>query len=129
MNDTERELLEVNQRLLDSIAEGDWKVYAQLCDAGLTAFEPEARGHLIDGMEFHQFYFDNGGHMGPHRAEIVEPRVRMLGDSAAVVTYVRIVQRASAGRAQETLSYEETRVWQRQEGQWRHVHFHRSAAT
>jgi calcium/calmodulin-dependent protein kinase (CaM kinase) II len=25
-----------------------------------------------------------------------------------------------------TLGFEETRVWQRQSGKWKHVHFHRS---
>ena len=29
-------------------------------DASLTCFEPEARGNLIEGMDFHKFYFDNG---------------------------------------------------------------------
>ena len=24
----------------------------------LTAFEPEAKGHLIAGLDFHRFYFD-----------------------------------------------------------------------
>lgn len=26
----------------------------------MTAFEPEALGNLIEGMDFHKFYFDNG---------------------------------------------------------------------
>ena len=26
----------------------------------LTAFEPEAKGNLVEGLEFHRFYFDNG---------------------------------------------------------------------
>ncbi len=29
-------------------------------DPQLTCFEPEAFGNLIEGMEFHKFYFDNG---------------------------------------------------------------------
>ena len=39
------ELLRLNQRLLESIAAGDWAVYEELCDPSLTAFEPEAAGH------------------------------------------------------------------------------------
>lgn len=27
----------------------------------MTAFEPDALGNLITGMEFHKFYFENGG--------------------------------------------------------------------
>lgn len=26
----------------------------------MTAFEPEALGNLLEGMEFHKFYFDHG---------------------------------------------------------------------
>ena len=58
MSETVRELLGLNQRLLDSIAGGDWETYVELCDPSLTAFEPEARGHLVAGMDFHRFYFD-----------------------------------------------------------------------
>jgi hypothetical protein len=27
----------------------------------MTAFEPEALGNLVEGLEFHKFYFDNHG--------------------------------------------------------------------
>src|SRR5262249_52455615 len=39
-----QELLRLNQRLLDSIANADWKTYEELCDPTLTCFEPEANG-------------------------------------------------------------------------------------
>lgn len=32
----------------------------KICDPHLTAFEPEAMGNLVEGMDFHKFYFDNG---------------------------------------------------------------------
>jgi hypothetical protein len=32
-----------------------------MCDAGLTCFEPEARGHLVEGMAFHETYFQHKG--------------------------------------------------------------------
>jgi calcium/calmodulin-dependent protein kinase (CaM kinase) II len=54
------------------------------------------------------------------------PRVRLLGD-VAVVTYVRLNQRLAADGAPITIGSEETRVWQRLNGNWKHVHFHRSA--
>jgi Calcium/calmodulin dependent protein kinase II association domain len=38
---------------------GDYEGYTKLCDSELTAFEPEAVGHLVVGLPFHQFYFDN----------------------------------------------------------------------
>lgn len=119
------ELLSLNQRLLDSIASGDWAAYAELCDPGLTAFEPEACGQLVVGMEFHRFYFDVGPARGRHHTTMAAPRVRRMGD-VAVVTYVRLNQRVAADGSPYTRSYEETRVRQKQGGRWRHVHFHRS---
>lgn len=32
---------------------------SKICDPGLTSFEPEALGNLVEGMDFHRFYFDN----------------------------------------------------------------------
>jgi calcium/calmodulin-dependent protein kinase (CaM kinase) II len=52
-----RELLELTQQLLDAIASDNWEVYLALCDPTLSAFEPEARGQLVEGTEFHHFYF------------------------------------------------------------------------
>ena len=47
-NDPTDEILQLNQRLLDAIATGDWATYEELCDPALTAFEPEARGHRVE---------------------------------------------------------------------------------
>lgn len=33
--------------------------YRRICDPGLTSFEPEALGNLVEGMDFHKFYFEN----------------------------------------------------------------------
>jgi calcium/calmodulin-dependent protein kinase (CaM kinase) II len=119
------ELLHLNQRLLESIARGDWATYQSLCDPSLTAFEPEALGQLVQGMDFHRFYFDLGGVQGPHHTTQASPNVRVLGD-VAVVAYVRLNQRLGPDGAPVTRAFQETRVWQRQNGHWRHVHFHRS---
>jgi calcium/calmodulin-dependent protein kinase (CaM kinase) II len=119
------ELLAVNQRLLDSIAKADWKTYTQLCDPSLTSFEPEARGHLVQGLDFHRFYFELGAAAEPVNTTMASPHVRVLGD-VAVVAYVRLVQRVDGSGEPITVECEETRVWQHRQGQWRHVHFHRS---
>lgn len=122
----ESHILELTEQLLTCISQADWDTYQRLCDPTLTAFEPEARGQLVQGLEFHQFYFKLGGHMGTHNSTLVEPRVRLLGEQAAVITYVRLVQSVDESGTPRTQHFEETRVWQRQQDAWRHVHFHRS---
>ncbi len=122
---TEDELLDLTQQLLESIASADWETYQELCDPTLTAFEPEGRGHLVQGLEFHRFYFDLGAGESPRTTTMSSPKVRVMGD-VAVVTYVRLVQSLGDSGAPATAHFEETRVWQMQQGKWQHVHFHRS---
>lgn len=119
------ELLQLNQRLLDSIAQGDWATYQELCDPSLTALEPESLGHLVEGLAFHRYYFDLGGIRGRHQTTMSNPHVRLMGD-VAVIAYVRLVQRGGPEGNPVTMGYAETRVWQRREGRWWHVHFHRA---
>ena len=126
MDDKDR-LLERSQQLLDAISAADWATYQDICLPDLTCFEPEARGHLVKGMDFHRFYFEQGGHLGPHQSTIVSPHVRLLGQDAAIVSYVRLVQRSDTGEKLVTNECEETRVWVRVDGTWKHAHFHRSA--
>ncbi len=126
MSSTE-ELLEQNRRLLDAIAAGDWKTYEELCDPQLTCFEPEARGHVVQGLAFHKFYFELGGANKSINTTMVEPVVTFCGDDTAVIAYIRLTQQLDADGKPITTAMEETRVWRRTAGRWRHVHFHRSA--
>jgi calcium/calmodulin-dependent protein kinase (CaM kinase) II len=135
MADTHQELLDLNQKLLNSIVSGDWKTYESLCDASITCFEPEARGQVAVGMAFHKFYFDLPPAQPADRVTtpqkpaknvtMSQPHVRLMGD-AAVLSYVRLTQSLDASGAPQTGRMEETRVWQKIGGQWKHVHFHRS---
>lgn len=120
------ELLRLNAKLLDSIARADWETYRDLCDPSLTAFEPEAIGHLVEGMDFHDFYFRLGGASSESNTTMSQPHVRLMGD-VAVLSYVRLNQRLDTNGAPVTTGSTETRIWQRQGGCWKHVHFHRSA--
>jgi len=40
----EAELLQLTQKLLDSILAADWETYIELVDPSLSSFEPEAAG-------------------------------------------------------------------------------------
>ena len=125
--DPSQELLDLNQKLLVSIVSGDWKTYESLCDASITCFEPEARGQLAIGMPFHKFYFDlaTSSQKPAKNVTMSQPHVRLMGDSA-VICYVRLTQSLDASGAPQTGRVEETRVWQKNGGAWKHVHFHRS---
>jgi calcium/calmodulin-dependent protein kinase (CaM kinase) II len=126
-NSQAAELLGLNQRLLDSIAAADWSVYDSLCSPDATCFEPETRGHLVEGMAFHKFYFDLDPAGGPRNVTMATPHVRLLGDDAAIVAYTRLVQRLDSDGLPVTSRVEETRIWQRLDGSWKLVHIHRSA--
>lgn len=119
------ELLRLNQALLDSIARADWPAYQELCDPTITCFEPEAMGQLAEGMEFHRFYFQLGAATLPFNTTMASPHVRIMAD-VAILSYVRLNQRVSADGVPSTRAVEETRVWQKQNSGWKHVHFHRS---
>jgi ketosteroid isomerase-like protein len=125
MVDPAEELLRLNQRLLDAIAKKDWATYQELCDPALTAFEPEGKGQLVEGLDFHRFYFDVAGKGGRQNTTMCFPKVRVMGD-VALIAYVRLNQRLDAEGSPVTTAYEETRVWQKRDGQWKNVHFHRS---
>jgi hypothetical protein len=126
MNDpVEAELLALNQRLLKSIAEADWLTYAELCDPTLTAFEPEAAGQLVEGLDFHAYYFKLPRASSPRHTTMASPNVRILND-VAIVAYTRLTQKLDADSRTHTESVNETRVWNKQNGTWKHVHFHRS---
>jgi hypothetical protein len=127
---TERDvLLGLTTQLLDSIGNKDWNAYTKLCDPSLTCFEPEALGQLVEGLEFHKYYFDLEGKPAKRNTTLASPHVRMMGNDAAVVSYIRLIQRLDGGGNPVTVAIEETRVWQRIGGSWKHVHFHRSAPT
>ena len=121
----EDDLIALTQKLLDAIAKGDWQTYQELCDPSLTSFEPEACGQLVQGLAFHKFYFDLGGFSGRRQTTMASPHVRVMGD-VALVAYVRLLQRTGPDGTPVTKAFEETRIWQKIDGRWRHVHFHRS---
>ncbi|MEZ6056622.1 MAG: DUF4440 domain-containing protein [Planctomycetaceae bacterium] len=120
------DVLAANVRLLQAIDAGDWETYASLCDAGLTCFEAEAEGHLVTGLPFHKFYFDLPGSDSPRLSSISSPNVRVVGD-VGIVCYVRLVQKVDACGDPYVSTVDETRIWQKIDGTWKHIHVHRSA--
>ena len=126
LQDDRDAILDLTQKLLVCITRGDWDTYKELCCPSLTCFEPEALGNLVDGLDFHQYYFNLPTSSTPVQSTIVAPHIRIMGD-VAVIAYVRLTQKIADGKP-ITAAMEETRVWHRQQGKWKHGHFHRSPA-
>ncbi|XP_014244519.1 calcium/calmodulin-dependent protein kinase type II alpha chain isoform X11 [Cimex lectularius] len=125
-----QEVIKITEQLLEAINTGDQETYTKICDPHLTAFEPEALGNLVEGMEFHKFYFDHGKMVGKNckgiNTTILNPNVHLLGEEAACIAYVRLTQYIDKQGVAHSCQYEETRVWHKKDNKWQNVHFHRS---
>ncbi|XP_016838008.1 calcium/calmodulin-dependent protein kinase type II alpha chain isoform X32 [Nasonia vitripennis] len=126
-----QEIIKMTEQLIESINTGDFEAYTKICDPHLTAFEPEALGNLVEGMEFHKFYFDNvlGKNCKAVNTTILNPHVHLLGEDAACIAYVRLTQYMDKQGVAHTQQSEESRVWHKKDNKWQNVHFHRSAVT
>lgn len=125
-----QEIIKITEQLIEAINNGDFEAYTRICDPGLTSFEPEALGNLVEGMDFHKFYFENllSKNSKPVHTTILNPHVHLIGEDAACIAYIRLTQYMdSQGRPRSSQS-EETRVWHRRDAKWLNIHFHCSGA-
>ncbi|XP_008435262.1 calcium/calmodulin-dependent protein kinase type II subunit gamma isoform X15 [Xiphophorus maculatus] len=130
MKARKQEIIKITEQLIEAINNGDFEAYTRICDPGLTSFEPEALGNLVEGMDFHKFYFENllSKNNKPVHTTLLNPHVHLIGEDAACIAYIRLTQFVdSTGRPRSSQS-EETRVWHRRDGKWLNVHFHCSGA-
>ncbi|XP_050297063.1 calcium/calmodulin-dependent protein kinase type II alpha chain isoform X4 [Anthonomus grandis grandis] len=123
-----QEIIKITEQLIEAINTGDFEGYTKICDPHLTAFEPEAMGNLVEGMDFHKFYFDNvlGKNCKAVNTTILNPHVHLLGEDAACIAYVRLTQYIDKHGQAHTHQSEESRVWHKRDNKWQNVHFHRS---
>nr|XP_057913700.1 calcium/calmodulin-dependent protein kinase type II subunit beta-like isoform X3 [Doryrhamphus excisus] len=125
-----QEIIKITEQLIEAVNNGDFDAYSKICDPGLTSFEPEGLGNLVEGMDFHRFYFDNllAKNSKPIHTTILNPHVHMIGEDAACVAYIRLTQFVDVQGRPRSSQSEETRVWHRRDGRWQNVHFHCSGA-
>ncbi|XP_049271675.1 calcium/calmodulin-dependent protein kinase type II alpha chain isoform X43 [Rhipicephalus sanguineus] len=105
-----QEIVKLTEQLIESINSGDYETYTKLCDPHLTAFEPEALGKSYKSQN----------------TTIINPTVHLLGDDAACIAYIRLMQYIDRSGIPRTRQTEETRVWHRKDTKWQNIHFHRS---
>ncbi|XP_051542185.1 calcium/calmodulin-dependent protein kinase type II subunit beta isoform X5 [Myxocyprinus asiaticus] len=125
-----QEIIKITEQLIEAINNGDFEAYAKICDPGLTSFEPEALGNLVEGMDFHRFYFENllAKNSKPIHTTILNPHVHLIGEDAACIAYIRLTQFVDGQGRPRSSQSEETRVWHRRDSKWQNVHFHCSGA-
>ncbi|XP_046690193.1 calcium/calmodulin-dependent protein kinase type II subunit gamma isoform X6 [Silurus meridionalis] len=125
-----QEIIKITEQLIEAINNGDFEAYTRICDPGLTSFEPEALGNLVEGMDFHKFYFENllSKNSKPVHTTILNPHVHLIGEDAACIAYIRLTQYIDSQGRPRSCQSEETRVWHRRDSKWLNVHFHCSGA-
>ncbi|KAM9772896.1 calcium/calmodulin-dependent protein kinase type II delta chain isoform X2 [Syngnathus typhle] len=125
-----QEIIKITEQLIEAINNGDFDAYTRICDPGLTSFEPEALGNLVEGMDFHKFYFENllSKNNKPVHTTLLNPHVHLIGEDAACIAYIRLTQFVDSGGRPRSSQSEETRVWHRRDSKWLNVHFHCSGA-
>ncbi|XP_071258538.1 calcium/calmodulin-dependent protein kinase (CaM kinase) II beta 1 isoform X17 [Salvelinus alpinus] len=125
-----QEIIKITEQLIEAVNNGDFEAYAKICDPGLTSFEPEALGNLVEGMDFHRFYFENllSKNSKPIHTTILNPHVHLIGEDAACIAYIRLTQFVDGQGHPRSSQSEETRVWHRRDSKWQNVHFHCSGA-
>ncbi|XP_022599062.1 calcium/calmodulin-dependent protein kinase type II subunit gamma-like isoform X7 [Seriola lalandi dorsalis] len=125
-----QEIIKITEQLIEAINNGDFDAYTRICDPGLTSFEPEALGNLVEGMDFHKFYFENllSKNSKPVHTTLLNPHVHLIGEDAACIAYIRLTQFVDSTGLPRSSQSEETRVWHRRDGKWLNVHFHCSGA-
>jgi AmiR/NasT family two-component response regulator len=123
-------LLDLTRRLLESIHAGDVETYRNVCTEDLTCYETDVAPYRIDGVEFHVDLMNAMNSQSVYanltRFDILSPSVQLHGD-CAIVTYTRLM--TYAGSVPPAFrAFNESRIYVRQNGQWKMAHFHRSEA-
>ncbi|CAF1537780.1 unnamed protein product [Rotaria magnacalcarata] len=136
--DLNSEITKVTEQLIQAIANSDYDMYKSLCDPKITCFEPETIGNLVEGLDFHKFYFDTGRFARSDtvlsakaskptiNCTMLTPVVHILGDESACIAYVLLLQFLDRNGQPQSVRTEETRIWHKKDSRWQCVHFHRS---
>ncbi|CAM4746564.1 unnamed protein product [Rotaria magnacalcarata] len=128
--DLNSEITKVTEQLIQAIANSDYDMYKSLCDPKITCFEPETIGNLVEGLDFHKFYFDTVLSAKASKPTInctmLTPVVHILGDESACIAYVLLLQFLDRNGQPQSVRTEETRIWHKKDSRWQCVHFHRS---
>ncbi|KAK9965820.1 hypothetical protein ABG768_004888, partial [Culter alburnus] len=110
MKARKQEIIKITEQLIEAVNNGDFEAYTRICDPGLTSFEPEALGNLVEGMDFHKFYFEHllSKNNKPVHTTILNPHVHLIGEDAACIAYIRLTQYIDSQGRPRSCQSEET---------------------
>ena len=119
----EQEIYDLTVNILKAIRDGDVEKYKQYSSDTLTAIEPESSGLIVDGLDFHIFFLS---HTQPsdYHIELINPVIRIYHNTA-YIAYALIDNTFTDGKF-NLKNVCETRIFEKELGVWRMVHFHRS---
>ena len=126
LNETQRELLHISWRMLNAIHTGDSQTYAEHSMPDLSCYE-DVCPYRIDGLEFHLTLIQQMARnpaLKPASFDMLTPRVQVYGDTG-IVTYTRLMTYDENGKPRWT-TFNESRIFVRQDGAWKMAHFHRT---
>lgn len=134
-----KEVLSKVHSMLYYISVGDLDAYQEMVLPTFTCFEPETQGTLVEGIQFHQYMFENAMLEKENESIFVKkrdrpkvnctmiaPHVQLIGTDAACVSYTRLTQTTNSTNLTTVEKWCETRVLQRYNETWKMVHCHRS---
>ena len=122
--DEEREIYQITLDLLHAIRRGQVDIYKELSSTSLTCIEPESSGNVIEGLDFHLFFLNNTKKISNYHIELINPIIRVYGDTAYISYTLISNQKIDDEFKLKTIF--ETRIYNKEEGKWKMVHFHRS---
>jgi hypothetical protein len=132
MTDEEQIILEVLERNLQSILDGDVETYRATTSEDVSFYEWYISPQRIDGLDFHLrelgVHREVVGGRGQVEHEILQPRVQIYGQTA-IVTYTLLIRTAGYEGVTHR-SHNESRVFydfgSEESPQWKLVHCHKS---
>lgn len=110
--------------LLHAVQKADIDTYLTRVSDQVTCFEPETRGHLLRGIGLHRFLVEQARPVETYHIELIDPVIRVAGNMAFAAYTLHLTE---TGGPDETIQSENvTRIFQKEDGNWQMVHFHRS---
>lgn len=124
------EIIRLTEQWIAYCTVGDFEAFTRLVDPGITCFMPGTCGNMVEGLDFHKFFFDNVVSRSAKSSNtyVLNPYVHLLGNSAACIAFTRLTQYIDRSGLPHTQQSEDTVVWLKRSSGWQIVHIHRSVS-